>query len=66
MNKTLAQKEVRRFCKMHDLSVNGSQGIPLLSKGNWVRCCDDWIEAHSFLNAARLAYSDSRKPYPWE
>ena len=58
-------QEVRRWCKAQGIAVNGSGGIPLLSKADWLYCCDSWAHAYDYLAAARLRHLDEGVAYPW-
>jgi hypothetical protein len=55
-NNITARQEVVRFCKEHNIALNGKGGIPLLTKGEALECFDGWEEARSFLIAQRNAH----------
>lgn len=60
------RKQVISYCKANGISCNGSGGIPLLGKGEWFQCFDDWDQALNFLVMARHAHFEDGKAYPWE
>jgi hypothetical protein len=66
VTKSEAQKQVRLFCRQQGIGLNASQGIPLMAKGDWLYCADDWFEALKILVDLRNARIDDLQPYPWE
>lgn len=65
VSKTEAKRQVVAFARSNGISVNGKGGIPLLAKGDWFYCADDWINAYEYLAKARLAHIDRGSALPW-
>ena len=59
------KQQVVRYCHGHGIAVNSKGGIPLLGKGDWFECFDNWRQALAFLVNARNKHFDNLVPYPW-
>ena len=66
MNKMTPSQQVKLFARQHGMSVNNSGGIPMLSKGDWVDCFDNWKHALEFLQKAVIAKQDKNISAPWQ